>query len=94
MVFDEIKLMTDEECQNALAYPLQVFEGSHVVRKCTICKIAAAKKVTYGDKLAPESPCFFCGTCYEQLHYTKDTAATALRLAYTDFEVYPYYHEC
>ena len=93
MVFDEVKLLTEDDCQNAKAYPLQVFEGSHVVRKCTICKISAARWTTYGDRLAPESPCFFCGTCYEQLHYTKDATGTVLQLAYTDYEKYPYFHE-
>ena len=43
--------------------------------------------VTVGDDLAPESPAFFCKTCFTMLHYTKDGDKM------TQFTAYPYYDE-
>jgi len=93
MIFDEIRLWREGDEQNARAYPLQTFEGVHQIKKCTICKSAPCKKVTYDDKLAPESPCFFCDECYHQLHYVKDETGSFWELGYKGFEVYPYFHE-
>jgi len=92
MVFDELRLLQPDDVQNQKAYPLQLFEG-HNVRKCTICKIHSAKKVTYGDRLAPETPCFLCESCYHQMHYTKDESGKYWQILYDDYEVYPYFHE-
>jgi len=94
VTFDEIRLFRHESDHcNRLAYPIQLFEGQHSVRKCTICKIHSAKKVTHGDRLAPESPCFFCDECYHNCHYKKDNEGKNWVLIYTDFQVFPYYHE-
>jgi hypothetical protein len=30
------------------------------------------EQVTYEDKLAPDSPAFWCKNCYEMLHYGSD----------------------
>lgn len=34
--------------------------------------VALLEQVTYEDRLAPESPAFWCTACYEMLHYGKD----------------------
>jgi len=47
-----------------------------------------ASYVTVSDRLAPDSPCYFCDQCYRPFHYTFEG-----KLLYDDFEVYPYVHE-
>lgn len=88
MVVRDMRLIHKEDIQNMLVYPLlrSQFRVRH--RKCTICEIYVAKKVTYDDKMAPQSPCFFCDYCYYLLHYSQDGT-----LVYSDFRVYDYYHE-
>ena len=48
----------DDEA-NLRAYPLRVFQGKTKRQVCRVCDIYPATRVTYGDKLASESPCFF-----------------------------------
>lgn len=47
----------------------QLFLGKTRKRKCKICQLYVATKVTFDDVLAPESPCYFCEDCYTSLHY-------------------------
>jgi len=84
----DIRLLNEEDERNKNTYPLQTFQAKIRRRKCRICDIYPAKFVTFGDKLSPENPCFYCDKCYQPLHYSADDL-----LLYQGFEVYPYYHE-
>ncbi|KAL3696548.1 hypothetical protein R1sor_010624 [Riccia sorocarpa] len=88
IIIRDMRLAHPEDVQNAAAYPVLRYVHKLRHRKCSICCIYQAKKVTVGDKLAPESPCFFCENCYYLLHYSSDGT-----LLYNDFQVHDYYHE-
>lgn len=88
MIIRDMRLAHPEDVQNAAAYPVLRYVHKLRHRKCSICCIYQARKVTVGDKLAPESPCFFCENCYYLLHYSNDGS-----LLYNDFEVHDYFHE-
>ncbi|KAH7429514.1 hypothetical protein KP509_09G053200 [Ceratopteris richardii] len=88
LMIRDMRLIHKEDVQNALLYPLLRSPFRVHLRKCTICAIYIATKVTVDDKMAPESPCFYCDYCYYVQHYSQDG-----RLLYNDFRVYDYYHE-
>eukprot|EP00475_Leptophrys_vorax_P002514 TRINITY_DN11404_c0_g1_i1.p1 TRINITY_DN11404_c0_g1~~TRINITY_DN11404_c0_g1_i1.p1 ORF type:complete len:452 (+),score=116.10 TRINITY_DN11404_c0_g1_i1:80-1357(+) len=89
VVFKEVRMFdAHSDCLNRLVYPLLIYQPRHKVRKCGVCDIYAAKHVVYGDRLAPETPFFYCTTCYHQLHYDANG-----NLLYQDFQVFPYYHD-
>eukprot|EP00249_Psilotum_nudum_P020037 c27532_g1_i1 orf=77-1882(+) len=88
IVIRDMRLVHKQDVQNMLCYPVLRFQPRLRHRKCSICDIYRAKKVTYGDKMAPTSPCFFCEHCYYLLHYSKEGA-----LLDDGFKVYDYYHE-
>eukprot|EP00771_Trimastix_marina_P004157 gnl/Trimastix_PCT/898.p1 GENE.gnl/Trimastix_PCT/898~~gnl/Trimastix_PCT/898.p1 ORF type:complete len:351 (-),score=112.88 gnl/Trimastix_PCT/898:17-1069(-) len=88
IVFTEIRLVNSGDMQNFNAYPRHIFQAKIRRRKCKICDIFPARYVTYGDRMATEDPFFYCEHCYRPLHY--DAAG---RILYSDFEVFPYYHE-
>lgn len=88
IVIRDMRLIHPEDVQNKAAYPLLTFQPRVRHRKCSICDIYRAKKVTYDDKWAPTNPSFFCENCYYLLHYSQSGT-----LMYDDFRVYDYYHE-
>ncbi len=51
------------------------------------CMVCCYSWVTVNDELSPESPAFFCKTCFIMLHYTVDGNKI------TEFKAYPYYDE-
>jgi snRNA-activating protein complex subunit 3 len=89
VVFKEIRMFDRfSDYANRHVYPLLVYQPRQKVKKCGVCDIYAAKKVAYGDPLAPESPWFYCDTCYHQYHYDADG-----NLLHPDFQVFPYFHD-
>ena len=38
-------------------------------RECDICQQSMARRVTYDDKEATATPCFWCEECYVMMHY-------------------------
>lgn len=86
-VIRDMRLIHSDDVQNRAAYPLMTFQTKFRCRKCSVCKIYQAQKVTVDDKWAPLNPCYFCDVCYYMLHYENGS------LLYTDFSVYDYYHE-
>lgn len=88
IVIRDMRLIHPEDVQNKASYPLLTFQPRVRHRKCSICDIYRAKKVTYDDKWAPTNPSFFCENCYYLLHYSQSGT-----LMYDDFRVYDYYHE-
>jgi snRNA-activating protein complex subunit 3 len=81
-------MLTEHDNQNKLLYPIHVFQSKIRRKKCKICDIYPAKYITFGDKLAPENPYYYCEYCYDLFHYDKEG-----KILYTDYSVYPYYHE-
>lgn len=87
IVIRDMRLIHPEDVQNRAAYPLTTFQSKLRFRKCSVCKIYKAEKVTIDDKWAAENPCYFCNLCYYMLHYVNGS------LMYNDFSVYDYYHD-
>lgn len=88
VVIRDIRRAHAKDVRDVLEYPVLKWHARVRHRKCGICNIYQARKVTYEDKLAPACPSFFCEQCYYLLHYDK-----AGCLLYDDFKVYDYYHE-
>jgi len=88
IVFNDLRLLNDQDNKNLNAYPLHIFQNKVTRRKCRVCDIYPAKFVTYGDRLSQENPCFYCDYCYRPLHYSFEG-----KLLFEDFQVFPYYHE-
>ena len=88
VVIRDIRRAHTKDVRDVTAYPVLKWHARVRHRKCSICNIYQARKVTYEDKLAPACPSFFCEQCYYLLHYDK-----AGCLLYDDFKVYDYYHE-
>lgn len=66
----------------------EIFRLRRRRRKCRICENNRAAWLTVNDRLAPESPCAFCDSCYQSLHYGADG-----QLLYSNYKVYPYYYD-
>jgi snRNA-activating protein complex subunit 3 len=81
IVFNDVRFTHDQDTKNANAYPVNLFQTKIRRRKCRLCDIYPAKYVTYGDRLAPENPCFYCERCYRPLHFTSDG-----KLLYNDLD--------
>lgn len=85
IVIRDMRLVHPEDVQNRAAYPLVVYQPKAILKKCSVCHIYKATKVTLDDKLAGENPCYFCDNCYYLLHYSADGT-----LLYDRFQVYDY----
>ncbi|XP_057974227.1 snRNA-activating protein complex subunit isoform X2 [Malania oleifera] len=88
IVIRDMRLIHPEDVNNQAAYPIATFQQKSRFRKCSVCKIFRAKKVTVNDKWARENPCYFCENCYFLLHYSEDGS-----LLYNEFSVYDYFHD-
>ncbi|KAI4389362.1 hypothetical protein MLD38_001594 [Melastoma candidum] len=88
IVIRDMRLIHGEDIRNRAAYPILVFQIKGRVRKCNVCKIYRATKVTVDDKWAKDNPCYFCDNCYYLLHYSQNNT-----LLYSDFSVYDYHHD-
>lgn len=88
IIFNEVRLLNDQDNLNYNAYPLKIFQSKVRRKKCTVCEIYSAKWVVYKDKYSPENPTFYCDNCHKQFHYSVDG-----KLLYDDFEAFDYYHE-
>lgn len=82
-----MRLIHPEDVENRAAYPLITFQPKLRYKKCSVCKIYRADKMTVDDKWASLNPCYFCDVCYYMLHYGNGS------LLYSDFAVYDYRHE-
>lgn len=86
-VIRDMRLIHPEDVQIQAAYPVLTFQLKTRHRKCSVCKIYQATKVTVDDKWAQENPCYFCNSCYYLLHYDEDG-----KLLY-EFTVFDYHRE-
>eukprot|EP00301_Raphidiophrys_heterophryoidea_P012303 c18738_g1_i1.p1 GENE.c18738_g1_i1~~c18738_g1_i1.p1 ORF type:complete len:342 (-),score=67.44 c18738_g1_i1:167-1192(-) len=88
IVFNSVRFPGATDEKNLQKYPIHMFQSKPRLRKCCTCLTHVAKFVCYDDRLAVETPCFFCDKCYSLLHY--DTEG---HLLYSDFKVFPYFHD-
>ncbi|GER37534.1 snRNA-activating protein complex subunit [Striga asiatica] len=87
IVIRDMRLIHAEDVQNRAAYPLITLQSKSRYRKCSVCKIYRADKMTVDDKWAAANPCYFCDVCYYMLHYSNGS------LLYSDFKVYECHHD-
>ncbi|KAM0947268.1 putative snRNA-activating protein complex, subunit 3 [Dioscorea sansibarensis] len=87
IVIRDMRLVHPEDAQNQAGYPLLTFQIRPRYKKCSVCKISHATKMTIDDKWAPKNPCYFCIKCYFLLHYKEDNSLLYPHL------VYDYHHE-
>lgn len=87
IVIRDMRVIHPEDVQNQADYPLLTFQIRPRYRKCSVCKIFQATKMTVDDKWAQKNPCYFCIKCYFLLHYKEDGS---LLYPHT---VYDYHHE-
>ncbi|KAK6133136.1 hypothetical protein DH2020_033175 [Rehmannia glutinosa] len=87
IVIRDMRLIHPEDVQSRAAYPLVTVQTKHRYKKCSVCKIYRAEKMTVDDKWASSNPCYFCDVCYYMLHYADGS------LLYSDFNVYDCRHE-
>eukprot|EP00898_Chlorokybus_atmophyticus_P003240 jgi/Chlat1/3917/Chrsp26S04026 len=88
--FHDIRLLHPSDPQHVELYPHTTFLLGPRQRKCSVCSVHAASRVTHRAVLAPENPAFLCAWCYRALFYDKDGK---LREGEDTLEVYPYFHE-
>ncbi|KAG0272933.1 small nuclear RNA activating complex, polypeptide 3 [Linnemannia exigua] len=73
LMFRDLRLFSQRHDDlNRLSYPLQIFKGKSTSHMCRMCKINKAFYVTVDDRLAGETPCYFCEQCYDRFHYDLD----------------------
>ncbi|XP_020586951.1 snRNA-activating protein complex subunit isoform X2 [Phalaenopsis equestris] len=87
IVFRDLRLIHPDDSHNRADYPLLTFQIKPRKRKCSVCQIYQATKMTVEDKWAPDDPSYFCIKCYFLLHYKEDNT---LLYPHT---VYDYFHE-
>ncbi|KAG0030919.1 small nuclear RNA activating complex, polypeptide 3 [Podila clonocystis] len=81
-------LNKEHDDMNRANYPKLMFKSKPSTHMCKMCLVNRAQFVTIDDRLAGESPCYFCQQCYYAFHY--DIKGNIL---YDDFRVFPYVHE-
>ncbi|KAF3337259.1 snRNA-activating protein complex subunit isoform X3 [Carex littledalei] len=87
MVIRDMRLLDPDDAQMKGDYPMLVYQLRTKYRKCSVCQIYHATKMTVDDKWAPVNPCYFCLNCYFLLHYNEDNT-----LLYPH-KAFDYYHE-
>ncbi|XP_057490973.1 snRNA-activating protein complex subunit-like [Actinidia eriantha] len=87
VVIRDMRLIHPNDAQNWKVYPIVMFQLQERFKKCSVCKIYRAEKVTVDDKWAKKNPCYFCKNCYYLLHYANGS------LLYDEFSVFDYFHE-
>ncbi|CAK8564508.1 unnamed protein product [Lathyrus sativus] len=88
LVIRDMRLIHADDVHNQAVYPIVTFQLKMVFKKCRVCKIFRATKVTVDDKWAPENPCHFCDECFSLLHLAEDGSPL-----YTNFLEYDYNHD-
>jgi len=78
---------TDDDTAHEM-FPVVLREGRVFRRGCSVCGVFDSAFVTYSDRMAAESPSFFCKICYDTVHC--DASGNKV---YNDYELYTYDHE-
>ncbi|KAF9930747.1 small nuclear RNA activating complex, polypeptide 3 [Mortierella alpina] len=74
--------------QNLLSYPKAIFKSKQTRHRCRMCNTNPAFYITIDDRLAGETPSYFCEECYDVFHYDEDG-----NILYDDFKVFLYAHD-
>ncbi|KAG0073206.1 small nuclear RNA activating complex, polypeptide 3 [Podila epicladia] len=89
LMVKSMRLLNKEyDDMNRANYPRLMFKSKPSTHMCKMCLVNRAQFVTIDDRLAGESPCYFCQQCYYAFHY--DIKGNLL---YDDFRVFPYVYE-
>ncbi|KAG0054813.1 hypothetical protein BGZ83_010375 [Gryganskiella cystojenkinii] len=84
--FKDLRLFSQQHDEiDRRAYPKPVFQRKTFTHKCKMCQFNKAFFITVDDRLAGETPCYFCEQCYYDFHYDEDG-----NLLYDDFRVFLY----
>ncbi|KAI8359344.1 snRNA-activating protein of 50kDa MW C terminal-domain-containing protein [Mortierella sp. GBAus27b] len=84
VMFRDLRLFSHQHDDlNRNSYPLQTFQERTRKRACQMCNGRRASFVTVNDRLAGQSPCYFCEDCYIAFHYDEQG-----NILYDDFQVF------
>ncbi|KAJ4810048.1 snRNA-activating protein complex subunit [Rhynchospora pubera] len=72
IVIRDMRLLDPDDAQMQGDYPMLIYQLRTKYRKCSVCRIYHANKMTVDDKWASVNPCYFCLNCYYLLHYNED----------------------
>ncbi|CAO3564242.1 unnamed protein product [Mortierella alpina] len=89
LIFRDLRLFSHRyDDQNRLSYPKPVFKSKQIRHCCRMCNTNPAFYITIDDRLAGETPSYFCEECYDVFHYDVDG-----NILYDDFKVFLYAHD-
>jgi len=74
--FIDIRLLGLNDCQSKSAYPHAICRPRVKAHMCKGCLDNVGTLITTNDNLSDEDPAFWCKTCFEDLHFDKDSKAT------------------
>ncbi|KAG0196075.1 small nuclear RNA activating complex, polypeptide 3, partial [Mortierella sp. GBA30] len=80
LMFRDLRLFNQQHDDlNRLSYPKPVFRTKKIRHRCRMCNTNAAHYITIDDRLAGETPSYFCEECYDIFHYDVDGNILHLR---------------
>ncbi|KAF9357183.1 small nuclear RNA activating complex, polypeptide 3 [Mortierella sp. AD094] len=86
MMFRDLRIFNEKHDEpNRFRYPKATFKSKPIRHKCRMCNTNQAFYVTVDDRLAGETPCYFCKPCYDAFHYDVNG-----NILYDDFRVFEY----
>ncbi|KAF9983375.1 small nuclear RNA activating complex, polypeptide 3 [Mortierella antarctica] len=89
LMFRDLRLFSHRyDDQNLLSYPKAIFKSKQTRHRCRMCNTNPAFYITIDDRLAGETPSYFCEECYDVFHYDEDG-----NILYDDFKVFLYAHD-
>ncbi|KAF9283925.1 small nuclear RNA activating complex, polypeptide 3 [Mortierella alpina] len=89
LIFRDLRLFSHRyDDLNRLSYPKPVFKSKQIRHRCRMCNTNPAFYITIDDRLAGETPSYFCEECYDVFHYDEDG-----NILYDDFKVFLYAHD-
>ncbi|KAG0253739.1 small nuclear RNA activating complex, polypeptide 3 [Mortierella polycephala] len=86
LMFKDLRLFSQQHDDlNRLSYPRILYRAKKTHHLCRMCNSNPAYYITVDDRLAGETPCYFCEQCYNGFHYDADG-----NILYDDFRVFLY----
>ncbi|KAJ3390897.1 small nuclear RNA activating complex, polypeptide 3 [Lobulomyces angularis] len=69
-VFTDLRKFHKSDDQNYFNYPKLIYEGIETKRRknCYFCEKKFADWITVDDFHAPENPCYWCNSCFDEYH--------------------------
>lgn len=90
LTVQDVRLKHADDPEEVLDAPVTLFLQRGRKQRCGICAARPAQRMAYDDPLAPSSPAFFCGECFDDLHLDGDGQLLPEAAAAA---VYDYIHE-